>query len=187
MGVLSGFDKRRLGRGNLKPIDIMETVHFQGNPVKIVGSLPEVGKAAPEFVLTGQELNDIKLENLKGKRVVLNIFPSLDTEVCAMSVRHFNKEMSELPDTIVLCVSMDLPFAATRFCTINGIKNVTTASGFRSDFGKTYGVEIVDGPLRGLYTRSLVVIDKDGKVMGTSLCDEITKEPDYEFVKKLLG
>jgi thiol peroxidase len=95
--------------------------------------------------------------------------------------------VSELPDTKVLCVSMDLPFAASRFCTVNGIKNVQTASGFRSDFGKTYGVEMTDGPLRGLYARALVVIDRDGTVLGTSLCDEITNEPDYGFARELLA
>ena len=116
----------------------------------------------------------------------MSIFPSLDTDVCAASVRHFNVEASQLPDTKILNVSMDLPFAAQRFCTVNGIENVGTGSGFRSDFGRKYGFEILDGPLRGLYARGLVVIDRDGRVLGTSLCEEITQEPDYEFAKKLL-
>lgn len=152
----------------------------------IIGNLPEAGSSAPEFTLTGQDLGDIKLSDYKGKRVVLNIFPSLDTDVCAASVRRFNIEASELPDTVVICVSMDLPFAAQRFCSVNNIKNVVTGSGFRSDFGKIYGVELVDGPLRGLYARSLVIIDRDGKVMGTELVEEITSEPDYDLAKKLL-
>lgn len=152
----------------------------------IYGSLPEVGTKAPDFTLVGQNLGDIKLSDYKGKRVVLNIFPSLDTDVCAASVRRFNVEASELPDTVVLCVSMDLPFAAQRFCSVNNIKNVSTGSGFRSNFGKTYGVELTEGSLRGLYARSLVIIDRDGKVIGKELVEEITNEPDYELAKKLL-
>lgn len=164
----------------------METIYLNGIEMHTVGNLPKVGDKAPEFTLVGQELNDMKLEDFKGKRVVLNIFPSLDTDVCAASVRKFNKEASELPDTAIICVSMDLPFAAARFCTVNGIDNVFTGSGFRSDFGKKYGVEIADGPMKGLYDRSLVVIDENGKVIGTSFREQITDEPDYEFVKKLL-
>lgn len=158
-----------------------------GNPINLAGRMPQAGEKAPDFTLTAQDLSDIKLSDFAGDRLVLNIFPSLDTDVCAASVRHFNTMVSELPDTKVLCVSMDLPFAASRFCTVNGIKNVQTASGFRSDFGKTYGVEMTDGPLRGLYARALVVIDRDGTVLGTSLCDEITNEPDYGFARELLA
>ncbi len=164
----------------------MEKVAFNGTPVTLAGKLPEVGSDAPAFTLTGQDLSDITLEGLRGKRVVLNIFPSLDTDVCAASVRRFNKEASEMENTVVLCVSEDLPFAAARFCTVNGIENVKTASGFRSDFGKTYGIEITDGPLRGLYARGLVIIDENGKVIGTSLCKDIVEEPDYEYAKTLL-
>lgn len=165
----------------------MSTVKFNGNICNTCGELPEKGEIAPEFTLTAQNLEDIKLSDFLGKkRVVLNIFPSLDTDVCAASVRHFNVEASELKDTVVICVSMDLPFAAARFCTINGIKNVMTGSGFRSDFGRRYGVEIIDGPLRGLYARSLVIIGLDGKVMGSQLVEEITNEPDYELAKELL-
>lgn len=164
----------------------METVKFAGNPVNLYGELPKVGDQAPDFTLAAQDLSDIKLSDFKGTRLVLSIFPSLDTDVCAASVRHFNVEASQLPDTKVLNVSMDLPFAAKRFCSVNGIENVGTGSGFRSEFGKDYGVEITDGPLRGLYARAIIVIDRDGKVLGTSLCEEITKEPDYDFAKKLL-
>ena len=155
----------------------MNTVKFKGNPMNLVGELPVVGSDAPSFTLAAQDLSDITLESLRGSRVVLNIFPSLDTDVCAASV----------PNTKVLCVSMDLPFAAARFCTINGIENVMTASGFRSDFGTDYGVRIAEGPLRGLYARCLVVIDENGKVMGVSLCEETTDEPDYEFAANLLS
>ena len=153
----------------------------------LVGELPVAGSIAPDFNLTGDDLSDITLASLSGKRVVLNIFPSLDTDVCAASVRRFNQEAAGYKNTEVLCVSMDLPFAAKRFCTINGIDHVRTASAYRSDFGDAYGVEIADGPLRGLLARALVVIDTDGRVLGSSLCQEITKEPDYEFVKKLLS
>ena len=165
----------------------METVFFNGAPMHICGELPKAGEAAPDFALVGRDLSDINLHDYRGKRVVLNIFPSLDTDVCADSVRRFNKDASEYPDTVVLCVSKDLPFAAARFCSVNGIDNVATASAFRSDFGKNYGVEFVDGPLRGLFARALVVIDKEGKVLGTSLCEQVTEEPDYDFVKKLLS
>ena len=165
----------------------METVFFKGEPMHTCGELPVAGAEAPCFALVGQDLADITLHDLKGKRVVLNIFLSLDTDVCAASVRRFNKDAASFANTKVICVSEDLPFAASRFCVANGIENVVTGSGFRSDFGKNYGVTLDDGPLRGLYARALVVIDEDGKVMGTSLCREITDEPDYEFVKKLLG
>lgn len=161
------------------------TVFFNNLPMHIQG-LPKAAAQAPSFSLVGKDLSEIALHDYVGKRVVLNIFPSLDTDVCAASVRRFNKEASELPNTVVLCVSKDLPFAAARFCTANGIDNVYTASAFRSDFGHQYGVELLDGPLRGLFARALVILDEHGKVLGTSLCDQITEEPDYEFAKNLL-
>lgn len=164
----------------------MATVKLQGHPFSTTGNLPEAGTEAPDFTLAAADLSDITKESLQGKRVVLNIFPSVDTAVCAASVRRFNKEANELPNTVVLCVSMDLPFAGARFCAAEGLENVKTASGFRSDFGKKYGVEIADGPMRGLYARALVILDEKGRVMGTSLCEEITDEPDYEFAKDLL-
>ena len=165
----------------------METVFLQGNPMHLVGELPVAGSIAPDFTLTSDDLSDIRLSDFNGKRLVLNIFPSIDTDVCAASVRHFNQDVASYKNTEVLCVSMDLPFAAKRFCTVNGIEHVRTASAYRSDFGDTYGVEIADGPMRGLLARAVVVIDTDGRVLGTSLSQEITKEPDYEFVKKLLS
>lgn len=164
----------------------MATVKLQGHPFSTTGNLPEAGTEAPDFTLAAADLSDITKESLQGKRVVLNIFPSVDTAVCAASVRRFNKEANELPNTVVLCVSMDLPFAGARFCAAEGLENVKTASGFRSDFDKKYGVEIADGPMRGLYARALVILDEKGRVMGTSLCEEITDEPDYEFAKDLL-
>lgn len=162
-----------------------KTVFLNGLPMHLKG-FPEAGQDAPNFALVAADLSEIALHDYRGKRVVLNIFPSLDTDVCAASVRRFNKEASELPNTVVLCVSMDLPFAAGKFCTVNGIENVKTASAFRSDFGNVYGVEILDGPMRGLFARGLVVIDENGKIKATSLCDQITEEPDYDFVKEVL-
>lgn len=164
----------------------MATVKFFGSPATTVGELPQVGAKAPDFVLTAQDLSDFNLESLKGKRVVLNVFPSLDTDVCAASVRRFNVDAASLPNTVVVCVSADLPFAAKRFCTINGVDNVTTGSTFRSDFGKQYGVEFADGMFRGLMARSVVIIDTDGTVLGSQFVEEQSHEPDYAFVENLL-
>lgn len=162
------------------------TVFLNGNPMHLVGELPKVGSEAPYFVLTDKDLKDFNLEDFKGKRVVLNIFPSVDTPVCAASVRKFNQEVAKLENTVVICVSEDLPFAFANFCAANNIENVTTGSAFRSDFGKNYGIEIADGPMRGLLARGVVVLDENGKVLGTSLCEQITNEPDYAFVENLL-
>lgn len=164
----------------------METVKFNGMPFEVEGGFPKAGEKAKEFTLVAQDLSNINLEDFKGSRVVLNIFPSLDTDVCAASVRKFNKKVSEFPNTKVICVSMDLPFAASRFCTVNGIENVITGSGFRSDFGDKYGVRLKNGPLEDLYTRATVVIDEEGNVIGSQLVEEITEEPDYDYVAGLL-
>lgn len=159
----------------------METVYFKEQPCHTYGTLPQVGSHAPEFTLTGANLGHISSEDYKGQYVVLNIFPSLDTPVCATSVRRFNEEASNLKNTVVICVSEDLPFAMSRFCTIEGLKNVIPASAFRSpQFGEKYGVQLVDGPLAGLLTRSVIVIAPDGKVIYRELVPEITSEPDYE-------
>lgn len=159
----------------------MSVTKFKGNPVNTFGDLPLVGSKAPSFELVKSDLSDLKLEDLSGKRVILNIFPSLDTAVCAASVRRFNVEAAKLPNTVVVCISKDLPFAHSRFCTTEGINNVVTASEFRSNnFGKSYGVMMTDGPLRGLMARSVVVIDEGGKVVYNELVPEITQEPDYE-------
>ncbi|MCH5318830.1 MAG: thiol peroxidase [Paramuribaculum sp.] len=165
----------------------METVYFNGQPCHTSGTVPAVGQTAPDFVLTGADLSPVKLENYKGKKVVLNIFPSLDTAVCARSVRKFNEDASQLDDTVVLCISMDLPFAMARFCTLEGLKDVTPASAFRSpEFSKEYGVQLVDGPLKGLLTRVVLIVDKDGKIIFRDVVEEITHDPDYDGAMRVL-
>ncbi|MBM4061195.1 MAG: thiol peroxidase [Planctomycetes bacterium] len=158
----------------------MAKITFKGNPVATSGELPKVGAQAPSFSLTRTDLSPVTNKDLAGKNVVLNIFPSIDTGVCATSVRKFNQEASKLPNTTVLCVSKDLPFAQKRFCGAEGIEKVLTASWYKGqDFGKDYGVTMADGPLAGLFARAVVVIDKNGKVMHTELVPEITQEPNY--------
>lgn len=159
----------------------MSEFKLKGNVFNTVGELPAVGAAAPGFALTGTDLGSIGLEDYKGKRLVLNVFPSLDTEVCAMSVRRFNAEASGLDNTVVLCASMDLPFAHKRFCAAEGLDAVVSASDFRTGaFGRDYGMRIADGPLAGLLARSVIVVDADGKVIHSQLCPETTEEPDYD-------
>lgn len=159
----------------------MTKITFKGNPVNTGGSLPDVGSLAPDFSLVKTDLSELKLSDLKGKNVVLNIFPSLDTGVCAASVRRFNKEASSLNNTTVLCISADLPFAAGRFCGAEGLENVVTLSTFRdSSFADKYGVLMTDGPLHGLLARAVVVVNSEGKVVYTELVPEIAQEPDYE-------
>ena len=159
----------------------MSITKFKGQPVQIAGEFVKAGAAAPDFELVKGDLSPLKLSDLKGKRVVLNIFPSLDTSVCATSVRKFNKLAASLPDTVVVAVSKDLPFAHARFCTTEGIENVVPASDFRaSGFDGAYGVLMADGPLAGLLARAVVVIDKAGRVVYTELVPEITEEPDYD-------
>ncbi|ERI85577.1 redoxin family protein [Bacteroides pyogenes F0041] len=159
----------------------MATTNFKGQPVKLIGEFIQVGKIAPNFELVKTDLSSFSLKELSGKNVVLNIFPSLDTGVCAASVRRFNKEAAGLKDTVVLAISKDLPFAAARFCSAEGIDNVISLSDFRfSDFDECYGVRMADGPLAGLLARAIVVIGKDGKVAYTELVPEITQEPDYD-------
>lgn len=165
----------------------MATVYFNGTPVEVYGELPVVGAIAPEFHLTSNSLTDISRADFPGKRLVLNIFPSLDTDVCAASVRRFNQEASKLDNVAVICVSEDLPFAMGRFCTINGLENVVPASAFRSpEFPKDYGVMMVDGPLKGLLARAVVVLDEDARVIYRELVEEITHEPDYEAAVSVL-
>lgn len=158
----------------------MATTAFKGNPVTTSGELPAVGSAAPAFELVGSDLAPVTAESLAGKKVVLNIFPSVDTGVCAQSVRTFNEKAAGLENTVVVNASADLPFALKRFCAAEGIENVTSGSSFRSDFATDFGVKMVDGPLAGLCARSVVVLDADGKVIYTQLVDEITTEPDYD-------
>lgn len=159
----------------------METVYFQGTPCHTYGQIPAVGTQAPGFNLAGKDLGEVRLSDYEGKRVVLNVFPSLDTPVCAASVRKFNQEAAGLENTVVVCVSMDLPFAMGRFCTVEGIENVTVASAFRSPvFSQEYGLQIVDGPLAGLLARAVIVLDENHKVIYSDLVEEITNEPDYK-------
>ena len=159
----------------------MATVTLGGNPTKTSGELPSVGSPAPDFSLTKTDLANVSLKDFAGKKVILNIFPSIDTSVCAASVKKFNSEAANVDNTVVLCVSKDLPFAHQRFCGAEGIENVTPLSEMRnSDFGSSYGVRIEDGPLAGVFARSIVVIDESGKVTHTQLVTEIKEEPDYE-------
>jgi thioredoxin-dependent peroxiredoxin len=149
--------------------------------VNVGGSLPPVGSSAPDFMLTNNDLKDISLHDFKGKNVILNIFPSIDTRVCAMSVREFNKRASSAANTVVLCISKDLPFANRRFCGAEGITNVITLSDFRNkEFAKIYGVEMLDGGMYGLHARAIVVIDPQGKVKHNELVPLIGQEPNYD-------
>lgn len=165
----------------------MATTSFKGTPVHTSGELPTVGEPAPAFTLVGTDLADVTLADFAGKRVVVNIFPSIDTGVCAMSVRKFNEVASGLDNTVVVCASADLPFAMGRFCGAEGIENVVTASAFRSTFADDYGVTLLDGPLAGLCARSVVVVGADGKVVYTELVPETTHEPDYDAAIAALG
>lgn len=159
----------------------MATITLKGNPIHTVGELPSTGAAAPDFQLVQSNLATLSLETLKGKKVVLNIFPSLDTDVCAASVRKFNAQAAGLVNTVVVCVSKDLPFAHKRFCVAEGIENVLTASDFRDGgFGRSYGITITDGPLEGLHGRAVVVLNEDAQVIYSEMVPEIVQEPDYD-------
>lgn len=159
----------------------MAKILFKGSEVNTNGSLPSVGTEAPDFTGVKNDLSELSLQDLRGKNVVINIFPSLDTSVCATSVRRFNKEAASLPNTVVLAVSKDLPFAQGRFCTTEGIDNVVTLSAFRcSCFEDKYGMLMVDGPLQGLLARGVVVVDENGRIIYEELVSEITDEPNYE-------
>jgi thiol peroxidase len=166
----------------------MAKITFKGSPIHTVGNLPAVGKPAPAFELTGGDLSAFKLADAKGKWTVLNIFPSIDTPVCALSVKRFNAEAAARPNALVLCISADLPFAQGRFCGAEGLKNVKTLSVFRAPaFGKDYGLMIADSPLAGLLARAVVVIDPAGVVKYTELVPEIAQEPDYAAALKALA
>jgi thiol peroxidase len=158
----------------------MAQITFKGTPIKTIGELPAKNSRAPDFTLVKQDLSETTLADYKGKRLVLNIFPSIDTGVCAVSVRKFNEKAAALKNTAVLCVSMDLPFAQGRFCGAEGIKNVVTASAFRCAFGDHYGVTIAEGPLTGLLSRAVVVIGETGNVIYTEQVPEIAQEPNYD-------
>lgn len=158
----------------------MAQITLDGSPINTVGDLPAVGSKAPDFRLVDSELGEFSLADFQGKRIVLNIFPSLDTGVCANSVREFNKRAASLDNTQVVAVSADLPFASGRFCAAEGIENVRTGSVFRSSFGEDYGVRIADGPLAGVLSRAVVVIDEDGTVVYTEQVPEIKQDPNID-------
>lgn len=166
----------------------MATVTLRGNPVEVAGTMPARGSKAPGFSLTNGELKDVGLGDFAGKRKVLNIVPSLDTPTCAVSTRKFNTEAGSLPDTVVLVVSADLPFAAKRFCSVEGLENVVPLSTFRSaGFARDWGVALSSGPMTGLTARAVVVLDKDDTVLHAQLVPEIAEEPDYEAAKAALN
>ena len=159
----------------------MATITFKGSPIQTCGTLPKPGTKAPAFKLTRADLADVGLEAFAGKKKVINIVPSLDTSVCALSAQRFNREVSGLDDVVVVNVSADLPFAQKRFCESNGLKNVANLSTFRSPaFGKDYGVTILSGPLAGLMSRAVLVLDKTDTVIHAEQVPEIAQEPNYD-------
>ncbi len=166
----------------------MATVTLAGNPVNVNGDFPQAGTTAKPFSLVNKDLADVSLLSFASKRKVLNIFPSVDTPVCAASVRHFNESASKLNNTVVLCISADLPFAQARFCGAEGLDNVVSLSTLRgSEFKQAYGVDIVDSVLAGLTARAVVVLDEADKVLYAELVDEITHEPNYDAALKVLA
>ena len=165
----------------------MAQVTLKGNPVQTIGNLPAVGEAAPDFTLVDKELQEISLKSYAGKKVVLNIFPSVDTPTCAMSVRRFNADIEKRENAVAVCVSMDLPFAHARFCGAEGLEKVVSASAFRNaEFGENYGVRITDGPLKGLFARAVVVVNENGQVVYNQLVPEIAEEPNYDAALEAL-
>jgi len=165
----------------------MAQITLKGNPIQTSGRLPSPGYAAPDFLLTKRDLSDMSLRDVAGKRVVLNIFPSIDTPPCSASVRRFNKEISEHENAVVLCISRDLPFANDRFCEAEGIENAITLSEMRNrDFGEKYGLAILDGPMAGLLARAVVVLDESGKIIYSELISEVAQEPNYEKAMEVL-
>ena len=166
----------------------MAQITFKGNPIHTAGNLPKTGDRAPDFTVTKDDRSDTSRKDFKGKRLVLNIFPSIDTPVCASSVRKFNEQASKLNNTAILCISRDLPFAQKRFCASEGLNNVINASEYKNaSFSDAYKVKIVDGPLAGLLSRAVVVIDEHGKVIHSQQVPEIAQEPDYAKALSVLG
>ncbi len=165
----------------------MATVTLKGTEIHTLGNLPATGQKAPDFELTKNDLSTVKRDDYQGSRVVLNIFPSVDTGTCAQSVRQFNQEAAELENTMVLCVSKDLPFAQARFCGAEGLENVEMLSDFRDgNFGKAYNVSFSDGPLAPLHSRAVVVLDEEGQVLYTEQVPEIVDEPNYKAALEAL-
>ncbi len=165
----------------------MATITLKGNTIHTSNELPKVGTQAPDFTLVKNDLSKSSLSDYKGSKVILNIFPSIDTGTCAASVRQFNQEAAELDNTMVLCISRDLPFAQARFCGAEGIDKVINLSDFATgDFGKNYGLQIVDGPLANLHSRAVIVLDESGKVLYTEQVGEIVDEPNYKAALEAL-
>ncbi len=165
----------------------MTKITLKGNQIKTTGKLPKIGKKAPKFTLIKSDLSKAKLKDFKGSKIILNIFPSLDTDTCAASVRKFNEEASKLENTKVLCISRDLPFAQARFCGAEGLENVITLSDFtKGKFGKSYGLTIKSGPLSNLHSRAVIVVNEEGIVTYTEQVPEIVDEPNYEAALKAL-
>lgn len=165
----------------------MATITLKGNEIHTSGNLPRVGESLQDFKLVKDDLSRVSLDDFKGKKLVLNIFPSVDTGTCAASVRKFNEEASNLDNTLVLCISRDLPFAQKRFCGAEGIENVINLSDFETgQFGKDYGLQITDGPLAHLLSRSVIVADENGKIVHTEQVSETVDEPNYEAALKAL-
>jgi thiol peroxidase len=165
----------------------MAEIKLKGNPIHTCGDLPSTGNHLPDFLLTKTDLSDVTLSAFHGKRIILNIFPSLDTAVCAASVRRFNSLAGQLNNAIVLCISRDLPFAHTRFCTTEGLQNVVSLSELRNDkFGFDYGLRIIDGPLAGLFSRVVIIADESGTVLYSEQVADIVQEPDYEKALAIL-
>lgn len=179
-GASQQIEKRQKMKG--------ETVICRGKEAHTAGKMVNIGKEAPDFKAVNGELTEVSLSDYCGKRVILNIFPSLDTPTCAVSVRQFNARATSLENTVVLCLSMDLPFAQSRFCSVEGLENVIPLSLFRSHgFFDKYGLQLVDGPLQGLAARAVIVVDEQGKVIYTQLVEDISHEPDYDAALKALG
>lgn len=165
----------------------MADITLKGNAINTIGNLPNIGDSAPNFTLTGVDLSQKSLSDFTGKKVILNIFPSIDTGTCATSVRKFNKTAADLANTVVLCISRDLPFAQARFCGAEGIENVVMLSDFATgSFGKDYALEIANGPLAHLHSRAILVLDENGKVVYTQQVPEIVDEPNYEDALKAI-
>jgi len=159
----------------------MATVSLNGNPINTKGNLPSIGSKAPNFELTKDDLSDVTLDNYKGSRVIMNIFHSIDTGTCAASVRQFNQEASELENVKILCISKDLPFAMARFCGAENIENVETLSDFRDgNYGDNYNLTYIDGPIKGLLARSIIVLDENGVILHTEQVHEVVEEPNYK-------
>lgn len=163
-------------------------ITFKGTKIHTIGELPKIQSQAPEFSLVKNDLSTVSLKDIKERNIILNIFVSVDTDVCATSVKKFHQEASKLPNTLILNVSMDLPFAFQRFCAAENIQNAMAASAFRNpEFGKDYGVTIIDGPLKGLLSRAIVILDENRKIIYREQVPEITQEPNYDAVLSILG